>query len=78
MEEPDVSADFLDALHRVREAGQRTDKPVGHPLFGSMDDEENVRRQVAEGVRLLLIGGDEPVLKDGFRKLFGDLAFLRE
>ena len=69
--------DYLDALRRVREAGQRTDKPVGHPLFGSKDDEENVRRQIAEGVRLLLIGGDEPVLKDGFRRAVGELAFLR-
>ncbi len=68
---------YIDALRRVREAGQRSGKPVGHPLLGSMDDEENVQRQVAEGVRLLLIGGDEPVLKDGFRRAIGKLAFLR-
>ena len=68
---------YIDALRRVREAGQRTGKPVGHPLLGSMDDEENVQRQVAEGVRLLLIVGDEPVLKDGFRRAIGKLAFLR-
>ena len=68
--------DYLDALRRVREAGKRTDKPVGHPLFGSLDDEENVRRQIAEGVRLLLIGGDEPVLKDGFRKVIEDFGFF--
>lgn len=29
---------YLGALRRVREAGQRTGKPVGHPLLGSMDD----------------------------------------
>ncbi len=68
---------YLDALRRVREAGQRTGKPVGHPLLGSLDDEENVRRQVAAGVRLLLVGGDEPVLKDGFRRAVEALAFLR-
>ena len=69
--------DYLDALRRVREAGQRTGKPVGHPLLGSIDDEENIGGQVAQGVRLLLVGGDEPVLKDGFRKTIGELAFLR-
>ena len=68
---------YLDALRRVREAGQRTGKPVGHPLLGPVDDEENVRRQVAAGVRLLLVGGDEPVLKDGFRRAVEELAFLR-
>ena len=68
---------YLDALRRVREAGQRAGKPVGHPLLGSMNDEDNVRRQVDEGVRLLLIGGDEVVLKDGFRQAVGELAFLR-
>ncbi len=69
---------YLDALHRVRAAGQQSGKPVGHPLLGSLDDEENVRRQVEEGVRLLLVGGDEPVLKDGFRRSVGELAFLRK
>lgn len=69
--------EYLDALRRVREAGQRTGKSVGHPLLGSMDDEENVRRQVDESVRLLLVGGDEPVLKDGFRRTVEALAFLR-
>ncbi len=69
---------YLDALRRVREAGQRTGKPVGHPLLGSPDDEENVRRQVEEGVRLLLVGGDEPVLKDGFRRAVEELGFLRK
>ncbi len=69
--------DYLDALRRVREAGRRTGKPVGHPLLGSMDDEENARKQVAEGVRLLLITGDEDILKDGFRQAVGVLAFLR-
>ncbi len=69
---------YLDALRRVREAGQRAGKPVGHPLLGSMDDEENIRRQVAEGVRLLLAGGDEPALKDGFRRTVEELAFLRK
>ena len=69
---------YLDALRRVREAGQRTAKPVGHPLLGSPDDEENVRRQIEEGVRLLLVGGDEPVLKDGFRRAVEELGFLRK
>lgn len=69
---------YLDALSRVREAGQRAGKPVGHPLLGPVDDEENVRRQVEEGVRLLLVGGDEPVLKDGFRRAVEELAFLRK
>ena len=68
---------YLEALRRVRVAGQRTGKPVGHPLLGSMDDKENVRRQVEEGVRLLLVGGDEPVLKEGFRRAVDELAFLR-
>lgn len=68
---------YLDALRRVREAGKRTGKPVGHPLLGSMNDEENVLRQVEEGVRLLLVGGDEPVLKDGFLKAIEELEFLR-
>ena len=69
---------YLDALRRVREAGQRTGKPVGHPLLGSTDDEENVRRQVAEGVRLLLIGGDETVMQDGLRGTIEELAYLRD
>ncbi len=69
---------YLDALRRVREAGQRAGKPVGHPLLGSMDDEENVRRQVAAGVRLLLVGGDEPALKEGFRRAVDELAYLRK
>jgi len=69
---------YLDALHRVRAAGQQSGKPVGHPLLGSLDDEENVRSQVEEGVRLLLVGGDEPVLKDGFRRAVEELGFLRK
>ena len=69
---------YLDALRRVREAGQQTEKPVGHPLLGPLDDEENVRRQVDEGVRLLLVGGDEPVLKEGLRRAVDELAFLRK
>lgn len=69
---------YVDALRRVRKAGQQTEKPVGHPLLGSLDDEENVRRQVDEGVRLLLVGGDEPVLKDGFRRSVEELGFLRK
>ena len=68
---------YLGALRRVWEAGQRTGKPVGHPLLGSMADEENIRRQVEEGLRLLLVEGDEPVLKDGFRRAVEALAFLR-
>lgn len=69
---------YLDALRRVRDAGQRTGKPVGHPLLGSLDDAENVRLQVNEGVRLLLVGGDEPVLKEGLRRAVDELAFLRK
>lgn len=71
-------SDYLDALHRVRKAGQRTGKPVGHPLIGFLDDEENVRRQVDEGVRLLLVGGDETFLKDTLRKSIREFSFLKE
>ena len=70
--------DYLDALRRVRDAGRRTGKPVGHPLIGSLDDEENIRRQVDEGVRLLLVGGDEPFLKDALRSSIRGLSFLRK
>ena len=69
---------YLDALRRVREAGRRTAKPVGHPLLGSMSDEENVRSQVEAGVRLLLAGGDETVMKDGFRGTIDELNYLRD
>ncbi len=68
---------YLEALRRVREAGRRAGKPVGHPLVGRTDDKENVRKQVKEGVRLLLIGGDETILKDGLRGAIGTLAYLR-
>lgn len=69
---------YLDALQRVREAAQRTGKPAGHPLVGSLNERDNIRRQVEEGVRLLLIGGDEPYLAAACRQALDDHAFLNE
>ena len=53
-------------------------KPAGLPLLGSLDDRENVQRQVDEGARLLLVGGDEPCLVDALRRVLQPLAHLRE
>ncbi len=69
---------YLDALQRVREAAQHTGKPAGHPLVGSLNERDNIKRQVEQGVRLLLIGGDEPYLSAASHRALDDHAFLNE
>ena len=69
---------YMDALERVRSAAQSEGKPAGHPLRGPVSDTEAIQEQVAQGVRLLLISGDEPALKSSFVKTVQDLSCLRE
>ena len=68
---------YLDALRLVRKAGQDSGKPVGHPIIGCSSDKEKIRQQIAEGVRLMLIGGDEGFLRDTLRSSIDELSFLR-
>jgi 4-hydroxy-2-oxoheptanedioate aldolase len=69
--------DYLQALDRVRRAADKAGKPAGLPLLGRMDDSENVRRQVDQGARLLLVGGDEPLLAAAFRQSLDALVHLK-
>lgn len=69
---------YLQALHRVRDAAVQTGKPACHPLLGPITDRENLRLQVADGIRLLLVSGDEPALSDAFKKTLQDFSFLKE
>ncbi|MBT5872737.1 MAG: 2,4-dihydroxyhept-2-ene-1,7-dioic acid aldolase [Candidatus Latescibacteria bacterium] len=69
---------YLKALSRVRDAAVQTGKPACHPLLGPIDDHENMQRQIADGVRLLLVSGDESSLRDAFKKTLQDLSFLKE
>jgi len=69
---------YLDALQRVRDAAHRTGKPASIPFLGPISDQNSIRKQVSEGVRLLLVGGDEPYLKNAFLQAVDDLSFLKE
>jgi len=69
---------YLDALRRVRMAARRTGKPASIPLLGPLSDQQDIRKQVDEGGRLLLVGGDEPALRDAFLQTLGNLSFLKE
>ncbi|MEE2710153.1 MAG: aldolase/citrate lyase family protein [Gemmatimonadota bacterium] len=69
---------YLDALKRVRLAARRTGKPASIPLLGPLSDQQSIRKQVAGGGRLLLVGGDEPALRDAFLQTLGNLSFLKK
>jgi 4-hydroxy-2-oxoheptanedioate aldolase len=69
---------YLDALQRVRDAAQRAGKPAGLPLLGALDDQDNIRQQVEQGARLLLLGGDEPYIVQACRKALENHAFLKK
>ena len=70
--------DYLQALDRVCKAALKEGKVAGVPLLGDHKDKESVRRQVEQGARLLLVGGDESGLADAFKGMLQPLAHLRE
>ena len=69
--------DYLDALQHVRDAARQAGKPAGLPLLGTLDDQDNIRRQVAQGAQMLLLGGDETYLVQAFRQSLESHAFLK-
>ncbi|MBT4099688.1 MAG: hypothetical protein HOM68_18455 [Gemmatimonadetes bacterium] len=70
--------DYLRALDRVCKAALRAGKVAGVPLLGDVTDKESVDRQVEQGARLLLVGGDESGLVDAFKGMLQPLAHLQD
>ena len=69
--------DYLDALRVVVRAAEAAGKPAGIGVPGDVTKVENLKRCVDTGFRLLLAGGDEPVIKKGCDDVLNAFAPLR-
>lgn len=68
---------FRDAESKVVEAARKAGKPAGAAALGAMHDADFARREIDAGFRLLVVGGDEPILTDGARRLAEQLERVR-
>lgn len=68
---------FQEAIQSVLASARRSGKPGGTGAYGPVFDAQTAGRAVKDGFRLLLVGGDEPILSAGCRLVLEHLASER-